>query len=423
MAHDDIIRLSNRGVQLGQSADRRGAEDALRQALTMAEERLGADDAITAVCLSNLGDFLRQQERHAEAEPLLQRAVASEERLHGADALETATALNNLALLLRRMDRYAEAEAMYRRVLPVFERGHGEQSVEVASVLNNLAQVHAHTGRPELAEPLMRRVIELFERVRGAHHPDVAVALNNLARLLEHTGRAAEAEPLSRRHLRIFQVHEDETGRRHVHKDTAIGLYGDLLLRLGLDRRAAQQRIDDVLLGREVHDLGAGRPDAPSQAPSPQLAAEAPDFDRLSAAANDAGASRSDQDALFGAAFRLKEWHFIARGVLPDVRPYVATNERIAGGAPMVKAFTDTRRLHAFARENGLTGPDGEVQILAVPVGNVLFTAAELETQGVTHIHFNADLASHGFYVPLAQLPVIQRHLQRLGLLEGGRRR
>jgi Flp pilus assembly protein TadD len=416
--HTEITALSNDGLRLAQSSDRDGAERQLRQALALAERHLGADDPMTGVCLSNLGDFLGQDGRTEEAESLMRRAVAAEERLHGPEALETAYALNNLALVLRRAGRLAEAEALYRRVLPIFERGPGPESPEAASVMNNLAQVCQHSGRSEHAEPLMRRVIEVFERQRGPRHPDVAVALNNLARLLEDSGRAREAEPLSRRHLRIFQEHENETGRPHRHKRAAIAAYGDLLLALGLDRRRAQQRIDDLLLGREVHEL----PDPASPAataPDDAGPAETPDFDRLSAFADDAGASIDDQNALFRAAFRLNEWYFVARGELPDVRPYVASNPTIAGGAPMVKAFTDTRRLHAYARENALTGPEGDVQILALPVHTILFTTADLETQGVTHIHFNGDAASHGFYIPLAQLPLVQRHLKRLGLVPG----
>ncbi len=409
---DEVARLSNEGVELTQTTNAEDAETLLRRALALAEEKLGADHPSTAVCLNNLGDFLSQNRRFEEAEPVLRRAVEAKEKLHGADALETATALNNLALVLRRMEWFAEAESLYRRVLPIFEQGHGAESIEVASVLNNLAQILTHTDRSVAAEPLMRRVIELFETNFGPDHPNVAIALNNLARLLEDTGRPAEAEPLARRHLRIFQVFENETGNRHAYKESAISNYGDLLMRLGLDRQFAQRRINDLLRGGEVRDL---RLDPPADKTAPT--GETPDFDRLSAVANDAGASMSDQNALFGAAFRLAEWHFIARGELPNVRPYVAANPTIVSGAPMVKAFTDTDRLHAFAKENGLTGPEGEAQILSMSVATLLPTMADLAEQGVTHIHFNADMNSYGFYVPLVQLPIIRAHLEKHGLL------
>ena len=209
---------------------------------------------------------------------------------------------------------------------------------EVAQLSNEGVRL-THTGRGPQAEPLMRRVIGLFEKHFGENHPNVAIALNNLARLLEDTGHPADAEPLARRHLRIFQIFENETGNRHAYKASAIANYEDLLMRLGLDRRNTQMRINALLSGEEVCDLAADQSDETTSAIAP--AEDAPDFDRLSAVANDAGAAIGDQDALFGAAFRLKEWHFIARGELPGVRPYVAANPGIASGAPMVKAFTD----------------------------------------------------------------------------------
>ena len=155
-------------------------------------------------------------------------------------------------------------------------------------------------------------------------------------------------------------------------------------------------------------------------APAPQtmkIPSPPPDFDQLSAAANAPGASMDDKNALFAAVFRLKEWSFIARGELPNVRPYVAANPTIVDGTPMLKAFTDSKRLHAFAKENGLTGPDGGAQILAMPVATILPTMAGYAENGVTHIHFNADNESHGFYVPLVQLPIIRQHLEKHGLL------
>ena len=96
---NEVARLSNEGVALTQTTDSGEAEDLLRRALELAEERLGADHPSTAVCLNNLGDFLSRNGRFEEAEAVLRRAVAAEERLHGADALETATALSNLALV------------------------------------------------------------------------------------------------------------------------------------------------------------------------------------------------------------------------------------------------------------------------------------------------------------------------------------
>lgn len=166
-----------------------------------------------------------------------------------------------------------------------------------------------------------------------------------------------------------------------------------------------------------VQELNKAAPPA-SDTPAASPAAQArPEFDRLSAASDAAGATITDHDALYSAAFRLNEWYFVARGEMPDVRPYVASNAGIANGAPMVKAFTDTARLRAFAKECGLTRPNGDVDILSMPVANILPTMAAYAASGATYIHFNANVESYGFYIPLVQLPIIRRHLEKQGLL------
>jgi hypothetical protein len=148
---------------------------------------------------------------------------------------------------------------------------------------------------------------------------------------------------------------------------------------------------------------------------SPAKVRSAVDFDVLSRAAFAEGATIEDQNALWGAALRLEEWNFIARGELPDVQPYCCSNEGFAGGKPMLKAFTDCDRLLAFAKMNGLTNDEGSVHILSMPASGFLHAAVEYERMGVWGIHFNAE--SHGFYAPLAQLRPIVDFLKQHGLL------
>lgn len=87
----EVTRLTNEGVRLSHTNRTADAESLLRSALTLAEEKLGASHASTAICLNNLGEFLSRNRRFDEAEPILRRALAIKEQLHGADHLETAT--------------------------------------------------------------------------------------------------------------------------------------------------------------------------------------------------------------------------------------------------------------------------------------------------------------------------------------------
>lgn len=137
------------------------------------------------------------------------------------------------------------------------------------------------------------------------------------------------------------------------------------------------------------------------------------DFDVLARAAAASGASMEAMNALWGAAFSLEEWLFIARGKAPDYRPYIATNPSVADGAPMLKAFTDGTRLQRFARENGLTEPGGEIPMLAIPTANAVTFVQQFSAQGVMGLHFNADTQSDGFFGPLPQLSVIKEHLDK----------
>jgi hypothetical protein len=149
-----------------------------------------------------------------------------------------------------------------------------------------------------------------------------------------------------------------------------------------------------------------------------EATAPEPDFDALArAAVGDGVGPREAMDLLFSAVLRLEMWHFIARGDAPNYKPYGARNSGIADGAGMLKAFTDTRRLQAFARENGLVDEHGAVLTLSLPVHNVQPTLEDYAAQGATHVHFNADAASDGFYIPVVQLPVIRRHLAAKGMV------
>ncbi len=136
-------------------------------------------------------------------------------------------------------------------------------------------------------------------------------------------------------------------------------------------------------------------------------------FDELSVRAT-LTSEMEDLNALFGAAFALSEWHFISRGELPNVYPYVASNARYADNQPMVRAFTDTRRLMRFARENNLTEADGSARILTMPTANIIRYLEGFIAHGAYGIWFNSDTESDGFFIPLKQLRPINEHLAKI---------
>jgi hypothetical protein len=140
------------------------------------------------------------------------------------------------------------------------------------------------------------------------------------------------------------------------------------------------------------------------------------DFDALARKANETGAMEEIGN-LFGHAFALKQWHFIARGQFPDVHPYIASNEQVADGQYMIRAFTDTDRLLRFAQENnlmenGVSESEKSALILSIPTDNIIDYLEDFIPQGAYGIWFNSDTKSDGFFIPLEQLQPIKEHLE-----------
>ena len=142
------------------------------------------------------------------------------------------------------------------------------------------------------------------------------------------------------------------------------------------------------------------------------------DFDALARKTSESDSPIEDFDNLYGHAFALPQWHFIARGQFPNVSPYVALNAQVAGGQYMIRAFTDTDRLLRFARENNLIElhavGKGDALILSLPTDTIVDYLERFSPLNVHGIWFNSDTKSDGFFVPLKQLRPIQEHLNNL---------
>jgi hypothetical protein len=136
-------------------------------------------------------------------------------------------------------------------------------------------------------------------------------------------------------------------------------------------------------------------------------------FDALARKATQTNALE-DLNALFGAAFELKEWIFIMRGDLNSAYPYIASNAAYADSQPMVRAFTDSGRAQRFARENNLAEPDGTCLTLNIPTEKIIEYLEGLVQYGANGVWFNSDTGSDGFFIPIKQLRPIKEHLAKL---------
>ena len=134
------------------------------------------------------------------------------------------------------------------------------------------------------------------------------------------------------------------------------------------------------------------------------------DFDQLCKRAYSQESSLKDKDDLWLEVFRLPEWFFIARGVLPNVYPYIAEANIIEPNSHWIYAFTDTNRATFYAKKNNLFTEDHNTPLLSIPNNdNLIPWILQFYDQGVKGVFFNAD--GQGFFVPITQLLPIQEHL------------
>lgn len=152
--------------------------------------------------------------------------------------------------------------------------------------------------------------------------------------------------------------------------------------------------------------------ETPIESPPQEEISNETDFDALSKKAMETNAME-DLNALFGAAFALKQWNFISRGELPNINPYVASNAAVADNQPMIRAFTDTERLIRFARENNLTEADGSCKMLTIPTENIVSYLEGFIPEGAFGVWFNSDSESKDFFIPIKQLQPIKDYLAK----------
>ncbi|HEY8561085.1 MAG TPA: hypothetical protein VIL74_11990 [Pyrinomonadaceae bacterium] len=138
------------------------------------------------------------------------------------------------------------------------------------------------------------------------------------------------------------------------------------------------------------------------------------DFDALARKTAESNGAIDDLNELWSAAFALPEWHFIARGELPNISPYIASNANYANGAQMARAFTDTDRALRFAKENNLTKADASAPLLSLPTAKAVDYLEQFIQFGVHGIWFNSDSGSDGFFLPLKQLRPVKEHLAKM---------
>ena len=258
------------------------ADTALRAALTLRVDLLGARDTATARTMTQLALVLRATGKLEEAEQLARQAVDIYRASGNPDTRDHAESVHNLGFVLRSRRSDQEAEAMYRDALAMRRRVYDPSHPELLITMSNLAVVIDARGAFAEAEALYREVLARRRERLGAEHPQTLISLNNLATSLWRTGRFAEAASVFREAVAV--------GRR-VHGENAT--FAIMLNNLGV----ALRRAGDLAAAEQNHReaLAINR----KLKAEPRLAADMDNLGRVLLARGDiAGAVRLHQDAL-----------------------------------------------------------------------------------------------------------------------------
>lgn len=245
-------------LQLFQAGQYAAALPLAERAVTLAEQKHGAQSAETAGALQRLAAIHLQQGRYSDAQGLYERALAIREAVQGAEHNDVGTALYGLALLYVNQARYGEAEPLYKRALAIKDKALGSDHTEVGSVLYGLAALYVYEGRYAEAEPLYLRTLEIKRKALGPDHSEVATTMHNIAVLYVLQQRYQDAEPL---YKSVIAIKEKLLGPDHPEVGTA--LFG-LAQLYGQQRRPMQAEplyrralaIKEKALGPEHTEVG-----------------------------------------------------------------------------------------------------------------------------------------------------------------------
>jgi tetratricopeptide (TPR) repeat protein len=205
--------LDRAGRYLRERAQYNRAEELLRSALKIREERLGQEHPDTVASLNILAQLYLAQGHHAEAEELLRRVLEISEQQLEPEHLDVATSLNNLASLYNAQNRPLDAEPLMRRALAIRLGRLGPNHPDVATNMSELALTCLAQGRYDEAILLLENALRIRQQVLGEDHPQVATIMNILARLYRTLGNYADAE----RHFQdALRIREQALGREHT---------------------------------------------------------------------------------------------------------------------------------------------------------------------------------------------------------------
>lgn len=193
--------------------------DFFKQQLTVATQRVAADDLLIASIQSNLASFYQQTEHLTESAKLYEAALAIYRQKLGNDNPSLAPILNNLALIHMDQGNLTLVEKLLTEAFNNDLKNHGEYDIEIASDANNLGKFYQIQKNYLQAETYFKKALDIFDKqnVFFNRYNDnhfallVATTSKNLANCYLAQQRYADAQPLYEYVLTIHKENLNKT--------------------------------------------------------------------------------------------------------------------------------------------------------------------------------------------------------------------
>lgn len=171
-----------------------GIEELMREALSIQEESLAADDPMFITARLELGTLLAEDNRDEEASELLASVVEH------ADGAQLGRVLTGLGLIAQRRGDLASAEQHFRRALELAD-GPGNRLISRRNLVMLLTDERRLAEAHELAQQTLELALEWFEK----SDPRIGGALLTYTKAIREEGRFGECEQLARTALGLLE--------------------------------------------------------------------------------------------------------------------------------------------------------------------------------------------------------------------------
>ena len=191
----DVVALTEQGLELMRQGRYRDAETALVEALKLAGPG-------NPTALYNVASVYHRQGRLQEAERFHRLALQEIERLHGPFDIQVAQSLNDLGAIYRSTGRYSQAVAVLERGAEILDRNPSDGLGP--TLLNNLGLTYYEIGQSAKAEAILQSALAHAESGQEQAQSEIPYILNSLGRMYLERKRYAEAETAYRRAVTIL---------------------------------------------------------------------------------------------------------------------------------------------------------------------------------------------------------------------------